>query len=90
MLTAREHAAGVYSMVIAQGRRRIVGRGDDMGLVTEQRLTNVRAANRAIAAAQSTQRYTVREPDDATLTVMLNRMRSLETQLEADLPRWSA
>jgi hypothetical protein len=88
MLTAREHAASLYATVVAQGRRRILGRGDDMGMVTEQRLANVRAATRKIAAARGTERVLSREPDDATLDQMLERVRSLEAQLEADLPRW--
>lgn len=91
MLTPRELAAGEYNAVMSQGRRRVLGVDNaDMAGVTEERLQNVRRAERTIRAAQGTERRFVREPDDDLLVRMLGAVAQLVDTLEDDGTRWAA
>lgn len=88
MLTRRERAASVYGRALSQGRGRILGAGN-MVDVTEERLADVRRAARVIEAARDTDRYSMREPDDARLEQMLAEVGEVAAQLAADAPRWA-
>jgi hypothetical protein len=88
LLTPRERAAGAYAAALAQGRGRIHGADASMVDVTEARLANVRAAQRAIRAARSAERRILREPDDARLDQMLARVANLAETLTDDRCRW--
>jgi hypothetical protein len=56
--------------------------------VTDARLANVRAAQRAIRAAHGAERRFLREPDDARLDQMLARVGELAEALNNDRSRW--
>ncbi len=88
MLTRRERAAGDYMRVVAQGRGRIVG-ADDMVDVTAERLANVHRAARVLEAARGTERYSIREPDDARLEEMRADLGAVAAQLETDSRGWA-
>ncbi len=88
MLTWRERAAGNYMRVVAQGRGRVVG-VDDMVVVTAERLANVHRAARVLEAARGTERYSMREPDDARLEEMLAEVAEVAAQLETDARGWA-
>ncbi len=79
---------GEYMRTLAQGRGRILG-AEDMVFVTAERWANARRAARVIAAASDTERYSIREPDDARLQEMLAEVGEVAAQLEADSPRWA-
>jgi len=87
VLTPRERAAGAYQNVAAQGRGLVLGA--DMADVTRERSTNVRTAQRVLEAARGTERYSIREPDDASLEAMLTEVRKLADTLAADSARWA-
>ena len=89
MLTPRERAAGAYAAALAQGRSRVIG-ATSMVDVTEARLKTARTAERLLIAARGTARYSLREPDDARLDQMLERVSELVQTLEADCTRWAA
>jgi len=89
MLTPGEQAAAAYNVALASGRRRVLG-VDDMVIVTEERLSNVRRAKRAIVAARGSERHFPREPDDARLEQMLSCVSELVETLEGDHTRWAA
>ncbi len=86
MLTAREQAASAYAGAFAQGRARVLGAR--MGEVTEERLVNVRRAERMITAAFGTSRYSAREVDDAGLSQMLATIAEYAESLTRDRGRW--
>ena len=88
MLTPRERAAGAYSAALAQGRSRVIG-ADSMAEVTQARLVTAQTAERLLIAARGTERYSLREPDDARLDQLLERVSELVQTLEADCPRWA-
>ncbi len=69
---------------MGQGRRRIVGLSADMDAVTQERLANVHLVTRMISTARGTDRVLLREPDDAALDGMLERVHALEALLQAD------
>jgi hypothetical protein len=58
--------------------------------VTDARLANVRAAQRAIRAAHGAERRFLREPDDARLDQMAAHVDGLAEMLEDDRARWAA
>jgi hypothetical protein len=80
VLSAREVALGQYREVQAMGARHI--RGADMELVTAARLGRARRAEHVIRAAFASERYSLREPDDGTLTTMLEQVQVITRQLE--------
>ena len=88
MLTRREQAAGVYARARSQGRGRVVG-ADDMVDVTAERLAKVHRAARVLEAALGTERYSIREPDDARLEEMLAEVGEVAAQLETDARGWA-
>jgi hypothetical protein len=61
-----------------------------MADVTQARLVTARTAEQLLIAARGTERYSLREPDDARLDQMLKRVSELVQTLEADCPRWVA
>ena len=89
MLTARELASGAYQGAIAQSRRRILG-VEEMTVVTDDRLSNLRNAQRLIAAARGTERHFLREPDDARLEQMLHTVERLTETATDDRSRWAS
>jgi hypothetical protein len=62
----------------------------DMVAVTEERVRNVRRAERAIRAAVGTERLFLRGPDDGRLAQMLEAVAVLAGTLEDDGTRWAA
>ncbi len=86
MLSRREVALSQYREVRAMGASDILGA--DMELVTATRLGRARRAERAIRAAFDTERRSVHEPNDDTLTVMLGQVEVITRRLEADGPEF--
>lgn len=68
---------------MSQGRGSVLG-VSDMAEVTAERLRNAQRAARVIEAARGTERYGLREPDDARIAQMLAVVASLAAQLGAD------
>jgi len=83
MLTAREQAVNAYNNAHGMGRASVLGA--DMERVTAARLEAAQRDAITISAAIGSGRYSLREPDDDTLTRMREHIGEVIEQCARDL-----